>query len=359
MTRKLLIYSDKKFLPLNSGWSEILYPFWGKLPELSEMLGYERFESYTKDGKHYFELIDDIKSCDIAVLPNDWKRYVRTNTEGLAKDFVKIAESWEKKVLCSYFADDDNEIPLKNAIILRPSLNKSSKKNTELAMPAWVMDYYSYQKTEMPIRKWEPKPVVSFCGYAKAGIRKILINELHRFQGKPYSPGYHGLKLRWKILNIIKHSKRINSNIRIKSEYFGGILNKNKYQYYSTIQKVREQYFENVVNSDYVLCIRGAGNFSFRFYEALACGRISVFVNTDCSLPFDELFIDYKKHCVWIEEEDFDSLEERILQFHQSLSADEFINIQHKNRELWINYLTPVGYFKHLTYALSNILKIQ
>lgn len=355
MKDKLKIYSDRKYLPPNTGWSEILFPFWGKLPELNEMLGYERFESYTNEGRLYFDLVDDIKSCDIAILPNDWKRYVRTDSVNLAKDFTKLADSFGKKVLCSYFSDDEKEIPLTNTITLRPSLNKSTKKDTELPMPAWIMDYYPYKNIDLIERKWNIRPIVSFCGYAKPSIRKILSNELHRFQGRTYSPGYYGLKLRQKALKYISQSKKIDSNLRLRTQYFGGIFNQNKTKNDSYIQNVREQYFENIINSDYVLCIRGAGNFSFRFYETLACGRIPVFVNTDCCLPFDDL-IDFKQHCVWIEESEISSIENHIFQFHQSLSQTDFLDLQYRNRELWISYLSPNGYYKHLSSILRKLI---
>ena len=36
--------------------------------------------------------------------------------------------------------------------------------------------------------------------------------------------------------------------------------------------------------SPYILCVRGAGNYSARFYEALALGRIPVLVNTSFNI---------------------------------------------------------------------------
>ena len=38
-------------------------------------------------------------------------------------------------------------------------------------------------------------------------------------------------------------------------------------------------------------------------YETLALGRIPVFINTDCTLPFSNI-IEWDKHVVWIEKED-------------------------------------------------------
>ena len=66
------------------------------------------------------------------------------------------------------------------------------------------------------------------------------------------------------------------------------------------------EFYENMVSSDYIVCVRGGGNFSVRLYETLAMGRIPIFINTDCLLPLNKS-IDWKKHVVWIEREDIDT----------------------------------------------------
>ena len=53
-------------------------------------------------------------------------------------------------------------------------------------------------------------------------------------------------------------------------------------------KKLRKEYYQNIDNTDYTLCIRGTGNFSVQFYQTLALGRIPIFINTDCILPFEK-----------------------------------------------------------------------
>ncbi len=68
---------------------------------------------------------------------------------------------------------------------------------------------------------------------------------------------------------------------------------------YHSSHQYRHEYVANTQASDYVLCTRGWGNFSFRLYETLCLGRIPVFVDTDCVLPAaDE--IDWRSLCVWV-----------------------------------------------------------
>src|SRR4030095_15269602 len=63
------------------------------------------------------------------------------------------------------------------------------------------------------------------------------------------------------------------------------------------------EFLDNILGSDYVLCSRGFGNFSYRFYESLACGRIPVLIDTDCVLPFD-FVIDWDAYCVRVPEKE-------------------------------------------------------
>ena len=94
--------------------------------------------------------------------------------------------------------------------------------------------------------------------------------------------------------------------------------------------------------------MRGKGNYSYRFYETLAAGRIPVFVNTDSPLPLPDM-VDWKAHCVWVEHDEVENIGEKILMFHESLSASEFEEIQVRNRRLWQSLLTPERFFSRRT----------
>ena len=65
--------------------------------------------------------------------------------------------------------------------------------------------------------------------------------------------------------------------------------------------------------------MRGGGNYSLRLYETLCLGRIPLFINTDCVLPFENN-IDWKELCLWVDENDLDRIGEIVLDFHSSIS---------------------------------------
>jgi len=141
-------------------------------------------------------------------------------------------------------------------------------------------------------------------------------------------------------------SRAVESNFVFRDAWFDGALEGGRVDR-SRLLSSRRQFVENLFGSDYVLCTRGGGNYSIRFYEALSAGRIPVFVNTDCVLPFGE-WIDWKQHCVWVERGDIARAAERVAEFHEALSPGEFKERQRACRRLWEEWLSPGGFFKNL-----------
>jgi hypothetical protein len=113
------------------------------------------------------------------------------------------------------------------------------------------------------------------------------------------------------------------------------------------------EFLENMLNSDYVLCSRGFGNFSYRFYESLASGRIPVLIDTDCVLPFDSI-IDWDSYCIRVPEGDVDQIASRIAEFHAGISPADFGDRQLSCRKLWEEWLSPEGFFANFHRHLNG-----
>ena len=121
-----------------------------------------------------------------------------------------------------------------------------------------------------------------------------------------------------------------------------GYLYRNRYRAGAKTQQemsnTMKEYYDNIVDSDYVLCVRGAGNFSVRLYETLMCGRIPVFIDTDCLLPFDDE-IEWNNHIVRIPWSNRKNVANIISDFHYQIDSESFKLMQQRNRELWKTYL--------------------
>lgn len=299
-----------------------------------------------------FEFTQLLEDADLVILTMAWSYYVDNGTLSLATNFVRECAVLNKKVVCVNAGDFGVRIPFfKNLIVLRSSGYKSMFTENEYAMPAFIQDPYSkYFHTEkMVLREYAEKPSVGFCGQASLSSSKAAKDVLHsamrnfmfytgftKDQPQDIFPTSY---LRASVLERLEKSDLVDTNFIWRENYRAGVSNgKDK-------DPTSFEFYENLKSTDYMVCVRGAGNFSVRFYEALAMGRIPIFVNSDSALPFDN-FIDWKKHVVWIDYKDRKRIAERVNDFHKRLSPEEFKNLQLENRKLWEEKLRLGQFFK-------------
>lgn len=253
------------------------------------------------------------------------------------------------KVPCLFFESSDSSVPCTPpyGLVYRESILASQIAKQERAMPAFADDLV-LEVEEFRILPKKEKPSVGFCGYVGNGWRRAI----YRLQGR--SAKVLGLELRDKALQLLEQSSGIQTNFIRRKSYWGGAVSRFKTPDPQARIRVREEYLENIMSSDYVLCLRGAGNFSYRFYETLALGKIPLFINTDCALPFGDK-IDWRRHCVWIEQEELPQLGEKLIEYHQGISNSDFEQVQKDNRQLWEDYLRPTECYETL---ISDALKM-
>ncbi len=242
-------------------------------------------------------------------------------------------------------------IPFRNYLLFACSLAKAAQLPHLHSLPAFIRDprtegYYA------PIQAKRAKPVVGFCGFAaplglpwgkyrlQEEIRLILdhFGLLKVFK----IDSFHTTRVR--VLKHLQRSSRVTAQFIIRGfsafDSSQGLYTEGKEE---RTKRLRDQYFNNMMEADYVLCSRGHGNFSFRFYEAMACGRIPVFINTNTALPFDDI-LPWKRYCVWIDESEISRADKIIADFHDQLTDDEFRQLQLDCRQRWEEYLSPEGY---------------
>ena len=126
----------------------------------------------------------------------------------------------------------------------------------------------------------------------------------------------------------------------------------------STLQSgtdIERIFYSNIYETDYTLCLRGYGNWSYRLYETLACGRMPVFIDTDCVLP-SVPNVDWKEYCVWIDKSELQYIGEKILHFHSSMSSADFVDRQRGCRELWEKHLTLDGFMADARAHFADLL---
>jgi hypothetical protein len=355
---KLKLYTELALLEM--GYPvEILIPFIGTFNKEDEpgSVLYGRFDKFLQSGKDFLEL-SSLEACDVCLLPVVYESINHNEkNEGLTV-FLKRVELANKPLFV--FAGHDitiTSIPYKNAIVFNSAILKSKNQSNIYSWPHFFEDLLLKWAGGKNIpREKEEKAVIGFCGYAPPlnitfGKEK-LISSLKLFAN--YSgliksfPDKISHSYRARAIIGLKRSNQITLNLKLKGNFaFGpkGQLNTGNTK--ETNKDFRKNFVDNILESDYTLCVRGIGNNSVRFYETLCCGRIPVFVNTDSALPFDHV-IDWKSLCVWVEEKDVDNVAAIVADFHNKITADEFTNLQLRLRTVWETYFSPEGFFKNL-----------
>ena len=340
MFKKLKIFSDKNWLPDNSNYVIMLYPFWGDIPLPENDPDYGRFDDYVSEGKNIFEMTDSLAECDYAVLPFEYS-FDKAKIN-LSEKIALEVKKQNKKLILFFNSDDTSDITMDNAIIFRTSFFKSSKRLNEFSFPGWSIDFMKQYSSSNFILSKQQIPEISYCGYVdyiKESQKSILgkiKSTLFPIDKKNVD---YGSYIRGKAVRLLMNTKIVVTNFIIRDGFWAqGISDK---------KKVRTEYMKNMFDSPYALVTRGAGNFSYRLCEVMSCGRIPVFINTDCVLPNEHL-IDWKKQTIWIEEKDLKNIDQIIVKFHKFISEEDFMNLQKSNRKIYEEFLSPVGFFKHL-----------
>ena len=364
---KLKIFSDKKYL-LDADWIRphpILHPFWLDKSNNSQYPWFNKHDNYIDIGHSLFDIVS-LEEADFAVMPDNWKTVtgevwsaqVNKQAEELYVQFAKLADQ-AKKPLIVFFggARSDEDVPFKNAFIFRQSYYRSRQLKNNFVYPIFCEDLVKYYLgNDLKIRQKQAKPKVGFCGLIKRDTWKVKLKKnlysLYRtIQGNPVIvPPAQGHVLRAQAIDTLSKSLLIEKNFVIRDSMV--FLGKDDFE---QMYKSRIDFVENIVSSDYVFCCRGAGNSSIRLFETLCCGRIPILVNTDCVLPYD-FTIDWKKYCVWVEEKELHLIAEKVAEFHEKLSPQEFIDLQYECRKLWQEWLSSEGFFsKFYLHFSSNI----
>jgi hypothetical protein len=307
------------------------------------------------------EFVEEISDSDICILTMSWNYYYNQNCIDDAKKYIKNANAEGKKVWTWMSGDFGVDLRFKgNYVVFRNSGHKSRLSDQHVGMPVFISDPLKmiYNTTELLMPVYNSKPAVGFCGQAnssfKQSLKEIAIrlknyidHKLKRTYDSP-QPIQSTSLLRAKLLKILEASEFIKSNFIKRQKYRAGIT-ENKAKHETT-----QEFYDNIIESHYVLCARGGGNFSVRFYETLAMGRIPIFINTDCLLPLDNR-IDWKNNCVWVKNNDKEKIADKVVEFHQQHTKESLYQLMKENRELWESRMRIGSFFKYIYDTKINL----
>jgi hypothetical protein len=302
------------------------------------------------DIESNYKIVDNLDKADFILIPFSINYYYDNDKTDLIAVLNEKCIKANKKAYA--FVSGDFGAFFKeysNIIFFRMGGFASQLSNKNKGFPVALSDHFQrlYQLEDPKLKSKEELPIVGFCGHAtlsniKRGkeLLKFFIENVKRFFKKSFSKNYEPYFAsafeRAKLLKVLEKSDKIKTNFIYRKHYRAGA------QTEAQRTETTLEYYDNIKESDYVVCVRGAGNFSVRFYETLMMGKIPIFVNTDCLLPFENT-INWKEHLVWVEWKDRDKIAAIVSDFHNSLSDEEFMQRQINNRKLWKHVLSVDG----------------
>ncbi len=338
---KIKLFSPKSCKnPSIDYYIPLLFPFWGK-GERKDISSHDadRFDGWWKSGDQHFQLVDSIKACDIVILPYEWQQGYDA-----AFQLAQAAASHNKPFILFFNSDSTEDIPIENAVIFRTSLYKSQQKKNEFALPGWNSDFAKkYLAGTFNPKDKGDVPVIGYIGYIDYRNPREYFKFITRYVRHPGMQQL-GPRLRGACVRKLSASALVKTNFNIRNGCQTGT---------STL-KDRREFVQNILDSDYSLVCRGGGNFSYRLYEVLSLGRIPLFIDTDCVLPYDHI-IDWKRFCLWVDCKDVTKLDRIVADFHDRLSNDEFKAMQKEARNAYEQWICPTGFYRNLWRCIPGL----
>lgn len=307
---KVKINYPKELFRGHSGLCESVFcaPFEEPLKFTEEKFENGRFLELITKGSDYLEFTS-LLDCDYFIIPYKW------DWSDISFSLIEKAKKIGKKTILLY--NDDNP-PLRvlseeDGFLFTTTLIKNQRKSNEFTLPAFTGDFYQSEN-------FNTNRVLGFCGAITHPIRNIILSKIYQ-------------------------SSNLQKDFIIRSGFWAPEMTKDE---------ARVGYFKNMIDTTFTICIRGAGNFSYRLYETTMMGRIPIIIDTEQVFPFEDI-IDYSKFSLKIDYKNLDNLENIIFNFVSELTDDKIIEMQKLSRQTWLEYFSPLGWIKNFTKEIKHV----
>ena len=307
------------------------------------------------------ELVGSLDEAEVACLPSDWCGY-DSDTRPDAVAFIERAAAAGKSVGVWVFGDDEYDLPWSNVIQFQHAFRRSRPaRTTRRVLPSMFADLAGpvYDGRLAVLPKGDA-PLVGFCGQAgsspveetKRAIHKARMRALRlarRTDAVP-EPWPSHVRMRRRLLDALATDDRIHTRFLLRDQYRGGLTGWRNIN--DPLPTARQEYYDNIHDTQYTLCVRGGGNFSLRLYETLCLGRIPLVVDADGILPWpDDPF--WHEVALVVPVADAGSLGDRLLAHHARAGEAEWADRQARARAFWVDRLSRPGWLAHLPELLT------
>ncbi len=247
-----------------------------------------------------------------------------------------------------------------DAVVLRTSMQASATYAGEHAMPPLVEDPWAGATPEW--RPWRRRPGVGFMGQVNAGATHRLAGhtpgapppEGHWLAGPrepsvfPQPVDVSGV-IRSRALAGLAGSAVVDASVVVRDQFHGNVDDAGERA------RRRVEYAAHLAASDYVLCVRGAGNYSIRLFETMAMGRVPVIVETDLVLPCADV-VDWDGLAVRVPLSEITRVDVHVAAAHDQ-GPEAFARRQLLAREAYVQWLCAEGFARYVADVILADLK--
>ena len=242
--------------------------------------------------------------------------------------------SKQKKLIILNTADYISKIKkIKNAIYLRTFLNPGEHSRDTVIIPYEINPLIN-------ARSFNPKFNISFMGYfPKVFSSRIFYALKNSFR---YPVQGNGAIIR-KLMARKLRETNLPHTLVVRHSFGGWKRDKSE-----NALKRRWEFLNSVSESRYVICPRGDGNQSLRFYEALSAGRVPILIDTKIKLPLEDQ-LDYNKFIITVKINDSTMIwRKKILNFESLYNETTFKLLSKEISEFYDQNLSMYNFYRNL-----------
>lgn len=285
-------------------------------------------------------IVEDASNADLLLHPHDALEYLT-----LAKAASRAASKLRRPTAFLSASDCITPSTLPWGILWRTSAYRSQLRAHERIGTGDVPDLTAEKSADhLEFLPWHSTPTVGFIGHVTSGLKSLA------YLRKGWQ-NYHGFTLRERVLRAFESSTYTDPKFIRRGTNLGPPMANIDMDAERQIK--RTEYVDSVFRCDYALCVRGAGNWSFRFFEALSAGRIPVLIDTDSVLPLSDT-VNWEGHVCRIPAVKLPEAPQILAEFHQQLGPMGFSLMQTANRELWCSRLSPNAFYPRILRELAE-----
>lgn len=317
---------------------------------------YRLFEifQYGEEGKvgiapiasEKFSLVKNAENADWILIPVFITELLNQKGRSLIRNASEIAKKVGKPFGLYSNSDFIVDVEVDNAYLFTAGAYQS--KSFQIGIPATLPGdpYKKWIGAKWEALPYSARPSVGFCGQATTQPLKAL-KDLYTFSvakiknklgltlsnpGPVFLPAFQ----RATLLKYFEKESRFTTEFILRNQYKGGAITS------AQNAQVEKDFYQNINSTLFTVCLRGMGNYSVRFFQTLAMGRIPILIDTDCKIPFQE-FNQLDRFIPIIPYEKRSEVADVVYEYFISKTPDELIAIQGKCREIWMEYYQKDG----------------